>query len=108
MKVALTPEIERRLEQLRREVERLEVLHRNGIEFEVVDGFEALQETEKVEILERTARELTPDAILELLAFTIEICAVCQRIGASPAESLSSFVERLGAIARRNRSGSVH
>lgn len=108
MKVALTPEIGVRLEQLRAEVARLEALHTKGIEFEVDDGFAALRESEKLEILENTLQQLTPDAIRELLAFTVEMCAVCQSIGAMPNEPLTVFVRHLAAMAKRSRSVGAH
>lgn len=110
MRVTLTPSIRERLELLRGEVRRLEVLEKNGFEFEVVDDLESLQESEKVEILRARAKDLTPAAVLELLAFTIQITATCQRLGARFEEPLSTFIEGLGqkAIARRSRSGVVH
>jgi hypothetical protein len=108
MRVQLGPEVAVRIARLRAEVERLEKLQAAGVQLEVRDPRGPLAETEKLDILEGALDRITMEHVYELIAFTVEMAAVCQQAGALPGESLTQFVERRLAKAGRSSSASVH
>jgi hypothetical protein len=108
MKVQLGPEIAVRIARLRAEVERLEKLQAAGVQLEIRDARGPLAETEKLDILQGSIERITMEHVHELIAFTVEMAAVCQQAGARHGESLTQFVERRLANAKRSSSALVH
>lgn len=96
MRTLLGPSIAKRIALHEAEIARLKALDVGAVMFEVPDQFAGLQESEKLEVIEEAAQDLSLnlDRLRGVVSFVIEVAAITSIAGCSSEDDITEFLAR--------------